>query len=105
MLAEPLVGEKEEDFILDHRAAKSGAEIVALERGLRPLADGVEEVSSVQVVVPEKLKQFAVIFVGAGARGKIHDGARVSPILRGKRRIVDLVFRQRIDWRLECDLV
>src|SRR5216683_8023936 len=85
VLAEPLISEEKENFVLEDRAAKIGAEIIALERGLRTPSNGVEKIPRVQIVVAEKLEQFAVVFVGAGTRGEIHDRAGVSSVLRGKR--------------------
>src|SRR5690242_5890840 len=46
-----------------------------------------------------------MIFARAGARGEVHNGAGIAAILRGKRRVVDLVFREGINGRLERDLV
>ena len=105
VLADPLVGKEEENLVLDDRAAEIGAELVTLERGLRTLGDGVEEVSRIQGIVAQKLKQLTVIFVCARSRREVHNGAGVSSVLRRKRRIVDLVFRQRVNRRLEGDLV
>src|SRR6058998_2954857 len=89
---------------------KAGAKIVAFESRLWIGSacrgkNGVEEVPRVQIVVAEKLKQFSVIFTRAGTRGEVHNGARIPAVLRWEGRVVDLVFRQRVNRRLKRDLV
>jgi hypothetical protein len=43
--------------------------------------------------------------VGARARGDVHDRARVAPVLRAERGVVDLELLHGVDRRLERDLV
>src|SRR2546423_2059777 len=110
MLPQPFVSQKEENFVFHDRSAKRGAEIVALEGCLRvggsgTSQPGIEEVPRIQRVVAKKLKQLAVILVSSRPSGEIYDGARISSVFRGKRRIVDLIFRKRVDGRLKGDLI
>src|SRR4029077_15325472 len=84
VLPEAFVGKEEKCFVLLDGAAETSAEIVALERSLRAGGRKIEKVSRVQIVVPEKLKQFAVVVIGAGTCGQVYDGARISSVLRGE---------------------
>ncbi len=84
MLAESFVREKEEDFVFLDGSAEAGAKIVALKRRLRASGCKIEEVPRIKSIVPEKLKQLAMIIVGAGARRKVNDRACVPSVLRRK---------------------
>src|SRR6202041_3913701 len=46
-----------------------------------------------------------VVFVGAGARGDIDDGAGIAAILSGKRGVIHFEFFQRVYRRLESYLI
>ncbi len=105
MLLHTLISEKKENLVLDDWAAKIGAKLIFLIWSLRSLRHGIEKIARVQRIVAEKFKQFPMILVRAGARGEVYDRAGVSPVLRGERRIVDLVFRERVNRGLEGDLV
>src|SRR6266478_386794 len=99
------VRQEKEISVLDDRASEISAELIFLVWCLGTLGNGIEKIARVQCIVAEKLKQFTVIFIRARPCRQVHNGAGVSSVLRGKRRIVDLVFRQRVDRRLERDLV
>ena len=66
---------------------------------------GIEIVAGVEGVVAEKLESFAVKLVDARTGGDIDDRARVAAVLRRERGVVHLEFRQRVNRRLEGDLV
>src|SRR5258708_16285825 len=104
MLAYTLIGKKKEGLVLLDGAAKIGAKLVPLERGLGGRGS-VEKVASVEIVVADKFEGFAVIGIGAGARGHIDDGPGVPSILGREGGVVDLEFLERVNRRLECDLV
>jgi hypothetical protein len=110
MLAQTFVCQKEKQLVLQDRAAKVHAEIVALEWRLwKKIAlavyRGVEKIPRVQDVVAEELEQLTVVLVGARASGQVYDRAGISAVLRRKRGVVDLVFRQGVDGGLERNLV
>ena len=104
VLAQTLIGEKEESLVLLDGAAKSSAEFVALERGLG-VRRGVEEVTSIKIVVANELKGLAVIRIGSGTGRHVDDSAGVSPILCREGRVIDLEFRKRVNRRLKGNLV
>src|SRR5260370_22764724 len=91
------------------RTTQSGAEIVALEGGLRieyaTLENGIEKIPGIERLVSKELEEFAVIVVASGARGKVDDSTCVSAVLSGEAGVVDFVFCKGIDWWLEGDLV
>src|SRR5437763_191486 len=109
MLAEAFVCKEEKHLIFLDRSAKAGAKIVALERRLprcsRGCEDRIEKVACIKSIVSEKLKKFAMILIGARASSEIDDRPCVPSVLRRKSRIVNLVFRQRVDRWLKSDLV
>src|SRR3982074_1586047 len=105
MLAYSFIGEEKENSVLDDRAAEISAELIFFVRRLGPLGPSIEKIARVQRIVAEKFKKFTMILACAGARCEVYDRARVSSVLRGKRRIVDLVFRERVNRRLEGDLI
>src|SRR5579863_94452 len=114
ILTETFIGDEEKELILDDRAAKVGAEIVALERGLRVRHEsagrgldfgGIEKVARVERIVAEKVEHFAVEFVRTGARGQVDDRAGIAAVLRRERLVVNLELRESIDRRLERNLV
>src|SRR5580704_13831998 len=110
MLLEPFVSEEKEELVLQNRTAEVSAKTVSFEGRLRHgvalgIHRGVEEIAGIQVVVAEELKQLAMIIICAGASCQINDRAGIPPVLRGKGRVVNLVFRQGIDGRLKGELI
>src|SRR5260370_15612795 len=108
VLAEPFVGQEEEDFVLLDRTTQSGDEIVALEGGLRieyaTLENAIEKIPGIERLVSKELEEFAVIVVASGASGKVDDSTCVLAVLSGEPGVVDFVFCQGIAWLLDGGL-
>ena len=84
MLAESFVSQEKEDLVFLDGSAEAGAEIVPLERRLRARGRKIEKVPCIKCIVPEKLKQFAMIIVSAGTSSKVDDRACIPSVLRRK---------------------
>jgi hypothetical protein len=79
-LPQTFIGGKKERFVFDDGTAHLSAELVALERR-RPARGKSKKVSRVEDVIPQKLKDLAMIFVGARSGGYVDDRARALPVL------------------------
>ena len=81
-MAQRLVGSEEEGFFFEDRSAKASSELVALEGGR--LTCKVEEVTSVEHIVAQVLKQLAVELASAAARRNVDDSSRALTVLCAK---------------------
>ena len=104
MLAQTLIGEKDEGLIPLYRPSKIGAKLVTVERGLWR-RHRVEKVASIEIIVADKFKEFPVIGIGAGACGHVDDGAGIAAVFRRKSRVVNFEFGERVNRRLKRNLV
>ena len=84
-----VVGE-EKELVLDDRAAQRGPELIEVVRSLRAAVDGVDVVLRVQLLVPIEIETVAVVFIGAGLRHDVDQGAARPPVLRQVAVAVDL---------------
>ena len=66
-----------------NRATDVEAELVAMKR--RRFRGALEEVASVKRAVTKELKTLAMIVVGTGARGDIHDRTGTAAVFRAER--------------------
>ena len=105
VLPQSFIGEEKERLVLFDWAAETGAEVIALERGLWARGRDVEKVSRIKGIVPEELKCFAMIIIRARTCGQVYDSTRISSVLRRKGRIVDFIFCECVNRRLERQLV
>src|SRR5262245_30880390 len=103
-MAHSLIREKEKSPVPDDRTAKTAAEQIALERRRRT-GSKVEEVAGVERIVAQKLEQFAVEFVGTGARRDIDDRAGILPVFGTEGRIIHLELLNTADGGLEIDRI
>jgi len=79
-----LAGKKEELVFLD-RTVEIPAEVIEPEL----LSYGGEESAGVKLVIAEKLKGAAVIFIAAAASDDVDSRARIAPVFRGEVRRLD----------------
>ena len=83
MLPQAFVSEKEKRLVFPDGTAEIRAKIISLERVLHH-SHRIEEVACIEGAVAEEFKGFAVVLIGAGARGHVHDGAGIPPVLSGE---------------------
>src|SRR5579863_643180 len=103
-MPQPFVAQIKEGLVLLDRTSAVAAELIAMKRRLRK-ADGVSEISRVQIAVAEVFVNFPVPLIGAAARGHVDDAARFESVLGIERRIDHAELGDGADGRLERDLI
>src|SRR5207249_707414 len=92
---EALVVAKDESLVLDNRAARRGAELIALPERLFQSGSVRKKVACVKLAVSQKFVNRAMQLIGPGADHGIYQRARAPPKLRRIRIGLDLELLER----------